>query len=54
MDTVEDIEEEEETPMAPVVSPPLEDISEIIFTIKKSYIFGGVIIIDDSDFIILR
>jgi hypothetical protein len=51
MDMIDDIEEEEEASMAPVVSSPPEDISEIIFMIQKSYIFGGVIIINDSDFI---
>jgi hypothetical protein len=51
MDVVDDIEEEEEAPMAPVAPPPPEDVSEVIFTIQKSCTFGGVVIVNDSDFV---
>jgi hypothetical protein len=51
MDAVDDTEEEEEAPMAPAVPPPLEDVSEVTFTIKKSCTFGGVVIVNDSDFV---
>jgi hypothetical protein len=51
MDAVDNTEEEEEAPMAPAVPPPLEDVSDVTFTIKKSCTFGGVTIVDDSDFV---
>jgi hypothetical protein len=53
MDAVEDTEEEEDIPVVQEVPPPLEDVSKVSFTIRKICTFGGVAIVDDSDFVVL-
>ena len=50
MDTVDDVDEDQDVQVVQVLPVPLEDVSDVTFTIMKLCVLGGMAVLEDTDF----